>query len=54
VLVAAATLVEGENCIEWRSARQGVVIRANGIHGFKPARRSESNQLATKAEGEKR
>jgi hypothetical protein len=25
------------------AARQEVVIRANGIHGFKPARRSESN-----------
>jgi len=47
VLVAAANLVDGEDCMEWRSARQGVVIRANGIHGFKPARRSESNQLAT-------
>jgi hypothetical protein len=43
----AAALVEGENGMEWRSARQGAVIRANGIHGFKPSRRSESNQLAT-------
>jgi hypothetical protein len=30
------------------------VIRANGIHGFERARRSESNQLATKSKGEKR
>ena len=47
VLDSVAASVEGENGMEWRSARQGVVIRANGIHGLKPARRSKSNQLAT-------
>ena len=46
-LDSAAALVEGENGMEWRSARQGIVIRANGIHGLEPARSSKSNQLAT-------
>jgi hypothetical protein len=39
---------------ELRSSQGPGVIRVFGIHGFKRARRSESNQLATKSEGETR